>query len=90
MPQRPASLLQKIICDADLAHFADVNFPEKNEALRKEWAECLDRTYSHEEWLKSSVTFLESQQYFTNYGKNELEKGKQRNLALLRQKLNAL
>ena len=90
MPQRPFSLLQMIICDADLAHFADVNFPEKNEALRKEWAECLDRTFSDEEWLKSSVSFLESQQYFTNYGKNELENGKQRNLALLRQKLNAL
>lgn len=90
MPQQPSSLLQMIICDADLAHFADVNFPEKNEALRKEWAACLNRTFSDEKWLKSSVAFLESQQYFTKYGKDELEKGKQRNLALLRSKLNAL
>ena len=36
-PQKPSTLLEEILCDADFSHLGDKDYLEKNQLLRLEW-----------------------------------------------------
>ncbi|MDI9866519.1 DUF5706 domain-containing protein [Flectobacillus sp. DC10W] len=89
MPQSPHSHKQMILCDADLSHLASENFLEKTEHLRTEI--CFTKmSLSEKDWLKKTLTFMEEHHYFTAYGKKVLEPRKQKNISLLKDKLEEL
>ena len=89
MPQIPHSHKQMILCDADLSHLASENFLEKTERLRTEI--CFTKmSLSEKDWLKKTLTFMEDHHYFTAYGKRVLEPRKQKNISLLKEKLEEL
>jgi class 3 adenylate cyclase/predicted metal-dependent HD superfamily phosphohydrolase len=73
MPQRPQNVMQRIMCDADLFYLTSELFEEKSQLLRQEWEAQFNRTYTDHAWISQNIAFLESHQYFTNYGKNALE-----------------
>jgi predicted metal-dependent HD superfamily phosphohydrolase len=81
MPQTPEGLLEQIICDADLFHLGTDAFEEKNKLLRQELNEFGDNNVSKKDWRKINVRFLERHQYFTPYGKEKLQRVKDRHLA---------
>ncbi|MEH6406929.1 MAG: HD domain-containing protein [Leeuwenhoekiella sp.] len=87
LENKPNSILEKIICDADLAHLGDPDFIEKNERLRLEWANHLNIEYSDEEWFKMNINFLKHQSYYTNYGKRVLEPLKQKHITYFESQL---
>ncbi|WP_373055638.1 HD domain-containing protein [Zunongwangia sp. H14] len=87
MPQLPKGNLEKIICDADLAHLAAPDFYQKNQALRKEWEKVLNKRYNDKDWLRESIQLLSSHKYFTSYGANILQPAKNKNLYLLQEAL---
>jgi len=87
MPQKPKSILEKIICDADLAHLAASNYLQRMEYLRKEWSSFLNLNFSNEEWMISNVEFLRSHSYHSQFGKTVLEISKWNNLRLLEESL---
>lgn len=86
----PQTKIQKIICDADLAHLGQISFKEKNAKLRQEWIllEALDPT--DREWVLLNIEFLESHSYFTQTAKNLFSKQKKINLDDLHQLENEL
>jgi predicted metal-dependent HD superfamily phosphohydrolase len=86
MPQSPLSQLEKILCDADLMHLSTEDFKAKNGLLKQERENLLGTKISRKEWRKSNVQFLESHKYFTDYGQQHLEPGKQANLNDIRKK----
>ena len=88
MPQSPHSLIERIVCDADLYHFGTDHFPERNKLMRKEAEWRLERKIAKEDWRKSTILFIEAHQYQTDYCRNLLQDKKNQNLKALKEKGN--
>jgi predicted metal-dependent HD superfamily phosphohydrolase len=86
MPQSPVTLIEKILCDADLSHLASPDYHARNQLLREERESQLRIKIPKKEWRKGNIQFLRQHQYFTDYGQAELEPGKQQNLNELKRK----
>ncbi|WP_373524557.1 Pycsar system effector family protein [Aquiflexum sp.] len=87
MPQHPKGILEKIICDADLSHFAKDGFVEKSKSLYKEMVEFGKYDKSETEWLKETYLILKNHKYHTEIAQKEYEKGKLKNLDLLQHEI---
>jgi predicted metal-dependent HD superfamily phosphohydrolase len=76
VPQKPHTLLEQIVCDADLFHLGTDQFGVQNKLMRKEieWRE--DRKVSKDEWRNNTILFLESHRYHTDYARNLLTEKK--------------
>ncbi|NER16936.1 Pycsar system effector family protein [Spongiivirga citrea] len=91
MNAEPASLLEKIIKDADCSHFAAKSYTETNELLREELDQLGIKSFSDMEWAKENARFMSSEhQYYTKYAQEKWQKGKERNLALLYKRIKKL
>ncbi len=64
MPQNPASTLEKIIADSDLFNLGTEGFFVRNDQIREELFLRLGRSFTDEEWTKSSLVLLEKQRYW--------------------------
>ncbi len=84
MPQNPVTLLEQIMCDADLYHLSKKSFMEKSEELRKEMEALNHKEITKELWWPGTIAFMERHQYTSDYGKRVLEPKKAENLALLK------
>ncbi len=85
MPQRPTTLLQQVICDADLYHLSLMEYVHLQYQLREEWQRILQKEFTAEEWKANNLTFLEQHHYFTSYGKDVLQERKLLNLEKCRE-----
>lgn len=85
LPHNPQTQLQEIICDADTYHFGTKEFKQTNKAVKKEY-DSRGYTKLVENWNVNTITLLERHQYFTNYCKNLLADGKQKNIERLKKK----
>ena len=86
MPQSPVSLVEKILCDADLHHLATDDFKARNQLLKQEQEVLLERKISKRDWRKNNISFLSNHKYFTDYGQEQLEPKKLENLHALEKK----
>ena len=68
MPQSPNTFLERILCDADMAHLGSHDYLNRLTLLRKEWFVKLKKTCKDEQWYMENVRFLERHKYFTLYG----------------------
>ena len=84
MPQRPKSMVEMVMADADLYHLSTDLFFEKSELMRLEMAQLEDKELDQQEWLTQNIQFLKEHSYFTNYGQLVLEPNKAKNLKQLR------
>lgn len=89
VPQQPQNSLQRIICDADLFHLSQPDYPIYADRLRREWAIYLQKQFTDREWYLDNIAFLEKHRYFTAYGQDVLEAGKQQNIRILKEQLSA-
>ncbi|GAB3902854.1 Pycsar system effector family protein [Mucilaginibacter boryungensis] len=87
LPQAPQNLLQSIICDADLFHFGTSDFERKSKLLRQEFKELHNEDISKNDWRIKSVEMMEAHEYHTDYCRVLLNEGKERNLQLLKDKI---
>lgn len=76
IPQKPVSLLQEIICDADLSYLGTDNAVIESENLRREIMLAQKGTFSDIEWIDFQLNFLESHKYFTTYAREHIGTGK--------------
>lgn len=83
MPQSPLTLLEKILCDADLYHLAADDYKARNQLLRQEQMFLLNTKIPKKDWQRNNITFLQNHKYFTEYGQQRLEPKKHRNLMML-------
>jgi len=87
MPQQPVSLLEKIVCDADLFHLGTDNFKEKSKLLRKEMEALNNTKIDPDEWRSKNLALLESHQYHTDYCRSLLSKSKSDQIERIKRKL---
>ena len=86
MPQSPKTLLEEIVCDADLFHLGTDKFKEKDKLLFKEINVLHNADLSRQQWREKSIKFLEEHRYHTDYCKVLLNSTKEKNLEELKNK----
>lgn len=86
MPQSPSTLIEQIICDADLFHLGTKSFKEKNKLLRQEINNIEESDIGKKEWVSLNIEFLSRHRYFTEYAREMLEPVKHTHLEELKAK----
>ncbi|MDE1828185.1 MAG: HD domain-containing protein [Candidatus Micrarchaeota archaeon] len=81
-PHNPKTLLEKIVCDADLAIVGSDGFWEQNENLRKERG--IENIH---EWIEQQLKFMEEHTYFTKSADNVFGEKKRKHVFEMRLKL---
>lgn len=87
-PQQPQTLLEQVICDADLYHLSADTYFEKAELLRQEWSNLKKDELGNREWIERNRQFLKKHEFFTDYGKEFMTPLKARNSKKLKKMLN--
>ncbi|MDH6253849.1 putative metal-dependent HD superfamily phosphohydrolase [Chryseobacterium sp. H1D6B] len=86
--QKPSSLIEKILCDADFYHFTRTTYPKYEKAIRQELEIFLGLQYTDEEWSIKNCNFLNEHCYHTEYGTRVLAQFKEVNIQLVNLKTN--
>lgn len=86
IPQTPKTLVEKILCDADLHHLGMPDLDEKGQILRLEFRNRNIKHYTDIEWYETTLNFLKSHKFHTNYAKQNYEFQKNINLIKLEKK----
>lgn len=90
MPQNPNSLLEQIICDADLHFLGLPNYAAYSNNLRREIEARESKEFSDLEWWKSSLSFYEEHNYYTVFANKEYGIQKKLNVLLIKKKIKKL
>lgn len=85
-PQSPVTMLEKIICDADLYHLGTNKFESWSARLRQELQNCGKSDFTDEEWRQADIDLLISHSYYTGYCQQKLEHVKQKWIVELKNK----
>lgn len=85
LPQSASSKLEKIICDADLDYLGRTDFFMIAHRLRQEWYDLGVKKTTLREWYLIQVDFLGNHNYWTKTAIDLREKGKQKNLKMIRE-----
>ncbi len=86
MPQQPKNLLEEIMCDADLYDLGTEHFKHNNKKVRKELEILLNKELTGTEWRTFSLVFLKKQVYKTDYCRNLLQAGLEKNIQSIEDK----
>lgn len=88
MPQRPLSIVSKVVCDADLYHLSTdkESLSDRTDRLRAE-LETHGKKLNDKEWMQESFDFMKQHKYHTPYGRAILEKRKKKNIKKIKKKL---
>ncbi len=87
LPQQPRTLIERVLCDADLFHLSNQTFEAKSELLRKEWKATGFREMTDQEWIQHNIDFMAEHKYHTPYGQTLLAEGKKKNIKRLKKTL---
>jgi len=82
IPQQPADILEKIICDADLDYLGRDDFFSIGDTLRKEFM-LFKVVANNDEWENLQLKFLKNHSYHTTSSQLLREPAKQLNIAKL-------
>lgn len=88
MPQEPKTGLQKIMCDADMAHLAHPGYFNCANLLRKEWRDHLNKIFTDREWDIANLEHMRGHTYFTDFAGTYWLPGKQANMAALEARIS--
>ncbi|HMG92561.1 MAG TPA: Pycsar system effector family protein [Chryseolinea sp.] len=86
-PQQPRTLIERVLCDADLYHLSNKTFEEKSKLLREEWKATGFREMTDQEWIQHNMDFMDEHRYHTPYGQTLLAEGKKKNIKQLKKTL---
>ncbi|MEE9905597.1 MAG: HD domain-containing protein [Chlorobium sp.] len=87
LPQQPRSMLEEIICDADLSHLGKPGYRQKSELVRLELEKNENRSFSDIEWLKLNIDFFNRNPFRTKYASLAFNTDRKKNLVDLHQRL---
>lgn len=80
-PVHPKTVVQEILCDADTFHFGTKQFRDSNEAIYEELSNTSPGKFSREEFDRKTRELLTLHAFHTAYARENLVKGKQKNLS---------
>jgi len=87
IPQTPKTLLEKIICDADLFYLGSNYYFDIANQFKNELT-SLDILKSEEQWKNIQIGFLQTHQYHLPYSQDLLNETKAKNLSILKSSNN--
>lgn len=76
---KPKTLIEKVVCDADLAHLAEEDYFERIEKMRQEWKNHTTKKVSKRKFLGESAKFFIAHSYHTEFAQKELGPKKDEN-----------
>jgi HD superfamily phosphodiesterase len=79
----PNTLLEKILCDADLSHLGSKMYWEHCTRLRQELFLTQNIVMSEHEWVNFELDFITHQQYYTEVARELFDKRKQKHIRQL-------
>jgi predicted metal-dependent HD superfamily phosphohydrolase len=82
-PQFPQSVLEQVICDADLLHLGQKDLFEKMALIRDEWSLTRNLHYTNEEWHALNFEFVSQHLFHTLYCQANYDKRKNKNIVLI-------
>ncbi len=82
-PPHPTDTLEKVICDADMAHLASQDYLTRVQDLRKEIEAYAGKKLGKTRWARQNKQFFEKHTYFTEYAQTHYGPRKQQNYAAL-------
>lgn len=85
LENKPTSMLEKIIRDADIIHLGKKSFFKRNNELRKEWKQILAKTFSDAEWTKNDIEFFKHNPFMTEYAKSQYNEQREINLRIIKE-----
>ncbi|MBL7858125.1 MAG: HD domain-containing protein [Cyclobacteriaceae bacterium] len=86
VPQHPTTLVEQILCDADLyTYLGSKDFRKQTEKLRLETEELTGNKISKKTWHRNELEFMEGHYFFTTYAHSKRGKIKEENLKWLKQ-----
>lgn len=87
VPQRPTSILEQIICDADLSHLGMESYWDRTSRLRQEFVLTRKLVMSDSEWVDFELNFLVNHDYHSAIASDLFNKRKAKHIQqLLKQK----
>ncbi len=87
LEQEPRNLLEMVIKDADLYNLTTPDALFNAQLIREEGERFRNEVFSDKKWNKMNLLFLENHSYYTDYGRDVLEKAKQKNIKKLKKKM---
>jgi predicted metal-dependent HD superfamily phosphohydrolase len=90
MPQNPKTLMEQVLCDADISHLGTKGFLEVSELIRLEIEHHMGRKLAEAEWLTMNTLFVSGHQYHTDYARTKYASQHAANVAALKERLNRL
>ena len=87
IPQSPVTLLEQILCDADLSHLGMKIYWDRTSKLRQELTLTRDKVMSDQEWIDFELNFMLGQEYHTTIANQLFNERKAKHIQqLLKQK----
>ncbi len=86
-PHNPKSRVAKVLCDADFMHLGKENYFEQAEKIRKEHKSAKIKNLKKARFEQESVSLFEKHIWHTEYAKNNLDEGKQKNFKILKERI---
>ncbi|MBL7804871.1 MAG: HD domain-containing protein [Saprospiraceae bacterium] len=83
VPQRPISLLDRIICDADLSHLGMDSYWDRTSRLRQEFTLTRQWVMSDSDWVDFELDFLLNHDYHTAVASDMFNKRKAKHIQQL-------
>ena len=88
MPQKPQSLMQMIICDADLDSLGRKDFFRRGNLLKSELEKVKGIRYTKKEWDSIQLNFIKNHKYFTKSARKLRDKSQKLNIIALERLLS--
>lgn len=83
VPQTPTTNLEKIICDADLAHLGNEYYWDRTGRVRQELMLTRGMLMSEQEWVDFEIVFMEKHEYHTEIAEELFGKRKKKHIKQL-------
>jgi predicted metal-dependent HD superfamily phosphohydrolase len=80
LPSKPTTLIQEILCDADMCHLGAADYEIKSLLLKDELEATKCCTISDGDWVRQNISFFRSHHYFTEVARRLWKRQKQNNL----------
>lgn len=84
-PTPPRTFLESILCDADMYHLGTSRFFMTDALVKQELELRTGQVFN--DWDRRTLYLLNKHEFYTEYCKNKLNEGKNRNIEILKEKI---
>jgi predicted metal-dependent HD superfamily phosphohydrolase len=87
VPQKPATLLEQVVCDSDILHIGQDDALLKSALLRQEMEARTGERFTDEAWLKKNIDFMACCTFHTPYAQRKYGERRLQNVEVLKSRL---